>query len=89
MAYRSRKRSKTKRAGPKQATMITVYYGGTMTGYHSVGRQGVKLVPGENKVHYELGQALIDAGIVVEVKEKPIYTEETESETEQAGQEEL
>lgn len=50
--------------------MMTVYYGGNMTGYHSVGRRGVKLVPGPNTVPYEIGMALVDAEIAVEMKDE-------------------
>lgn len=49
---------------------MKVYYGGNMIGYHTVGKRGVKLVPGPNSVSYELGMALIDAGVVTEIEEK-------------------
>lgn len=50
--------------------MMTVYYGGNMTGYHSIGRRGVKLVPGPNTVPYEVGMALVDAEIAVSMEDQ-------------------
>lgn len=54
-----------------------------MTGYHTVGKVGMPLVPGDNTVPYHFGMELIRQGIVQQVEE------ETKSEQEQeAGEEE-
>lgn len=63
--------------------MIKVFYSGNMTGYHTVGKVGMPLVPGDNTVPYHFGMELIRQGIVQQVEK------ETKSEQEQeAGEEE-
>lgn len=47
---------------------MKVFYPGTMTGYHSVGRKGTKLTPGVNDVADDLAFALLDQGIVEKVE---------------------
>lgn len=50
--------------------MMKVFYRGTQTGLHRVGRQAIRLLPGENTVMGSVGKALIKAGICEPLEQK-------------------
>lgn len=67
---------------------MKVVYPGDMKGHHVVGRKAVSLVPGENDVPDQMGQALIDAGIVIPIEETHLRVESEETEEERRAESE-
>lgn len=48
---------------------MKIVYPGHMTGYHVIGKKGVRLTPGVNEVDATVGAALIAAEIAIDIEE--------------------